>query len=143
MCLSIKIRNPSAVLSEGKHLGLEWTVTHNGIGFRCGYVRIPKGHPWHGKSYDEINARVHGGLTFSEPDVPCDKGGADDAWWLGFDCSHHGDARDPSLNMTPMRAIFKNYPQFAGEKIRTTAYVKAECRRLCKQAVTARGRNGS
>jgi hypothetical protein len=29
--------------------------------------------------------------------VPCDKGGPDNGWWLGFDCAHSMDAQDPSL----------------------------------------------
>lgn len=97
MCLSLKISRPGDVLAEGQHEGYEWVVIHNQIGYRCGYVRVPKGHPWHGKPYDEIKAEVHGGLTFAEPDKPCDKPGEDDAYWVGFDCAHLGDAPDPSL----------------------------------------------
>jgi len=64
-------------------------------GWGNGYVIIPKGHPLHGKHYDDIDVEVHGGLTFSEPvkelDWPeiskKDKSG----WVIGFDTAHADD----------------------------------------------------
>ena len=97
MCLSIAVDLPDHVLSKGKHVGFEWITTHNEIGYRCGYVRVPMGHSWHGKHYDDLAVDVHGGLTFSEPDKPCDVDRPDNAWWFGFDCAHAGDAPDPCL----------------------------------------------
>src|SRR5574339_539175 len=35
------------------------------LGSWCGYVGVPEDHPWYDKGYDEIEAYVHGGLTFS------------------------------------------------------------------------------
>jgi hypothetical protein len=63
-------------------------------GTLCGYVGIPKGHRFWGVGYEEANvtndelaeiqADVHGGLTYS------DKG--DDGWWyFGFDTAHGDD----------------------------------------------------
>jgi len=117
------------VLAKGTHAGLEWVIVNNGMGFRCGYVRLPKGHPWHGKGYDDINPDVHGGLTFAEPDEPCDKPGDDNAYWIGFDCAHGGDARDPDL---PSECHYLS--PFSGGTVKTQEYVEAECRRLCEQA---------
>src|ERR1700729_2514153 len=97
MCLSVAIRYPNHVLETGNHLGYEWTITTNNFGCRCGYIRVPLGHPWHGVHYGDINAEVHGGLTFSDADTPCGKGSADDGYWVGFDCSHAWDAADPDL----------------------------------------------
>jgi hypothetical protein len=34
-------------------------------GHLCGYIGLPKAHPWHGKDYDDIDAEVHGGLTYA------------------------------------------------------------------------------
>jgi|SRR5579884_668190 len=96
MCLSIAVNFPQNVLAFGRSGVFEWVVTHNDLGYRCGYVRVPRGHPWHGKDFDQIDADVHGGLTFAEADAECDKG-SDDGWWIGFDCAHAGDARDPAL----------------------------------------------
>lgn len=133
MCLSLKIQRPNDVLAEGEHLGYQWAVLHNTGGYRCGYVRLPAGHPWHGQDEPE-DAEVHGGITFSEADVPCDAPGADDAWWLGFDCAHAGDAPDPTL---PISNTLRNACLLIGnsyEVIRTQEYVEAQCRRLCEQA---------
>ena len=30
----------------------------------CGYLGVPKDHPWYGKDYDEVDVEVHGGLTY-------------------------------------------------------------------------------
>jgi hypothetical protein len=38
------------------------------MGHLCGYIGLPPAHPWHGKWYDDIDAEVHGGLTFCGPE---------------------------------------------------------------------------
>lgn len=59
----------------------------------CGYVGLPPGHAFYGKSHTDIEVEAHGGLTYSGPcsgaicHVP-EPGEPDDVWWLGFDCSH-------------------------------------------------------
>lgn len=55
----------------------------------CGYVGLPKWHPYYGKDYNGIDVEVHGGLTFSQQGdgERWDK----DLWWLGFDCAHSQD----------------------------------------------------
>lgn len=53
------------------------------LGHLCGYVRVPKGHPWFGRDYDNIDYEPHGGLTFAE--------GTEEEWEIGFDCAHGGD----------------------------------------------------
>lgn len=130
--------HPELLLAKGEEADYEWEVTANQIGYRCGYVRVPAGHPWHGFGYDDIEPypEVHGGLTFAEPDTDCGKGGADNAWWLGFDCAHMGDAPDPALpgchQLTePYRSLFSL------GTIRTTEYVIAQCRGLVRQAAEA------
>lgn len=58
----------------------------DGTGALCGYVCVPRSHPYHGKSHTDIDdIDVHGGLTYSEL---CDDTGQ---WILGFDCSHADD----------------------------------------------------
>jgi hypothetical protein len=140
MCNPVTTAHPELLLSKGTHAGFEWEVTNNGIGYRCGYVRVPPGHPWHGQDYERPDVEVHGGLTFAEPDTDCGQSGADNAWWLGFDCAHAGDAIDLSLPWREGRApSISSYPDFAryGE-IRTTGYVETECRRLAEQAAVAK-----
>lgn len=137
MCNPITTARPEALLANGTHAGYEWEVTSNRLGFRCGYVRVPPGHPWHGKDHDDVDAEVHGGLTFAEADEHCGKGGPDDAWWLGFDCAHAGDAPDPALpgghRLAVLSEIYNDFPSYA--TIRTTEYVSGQCRRLIDQAV--------
>lgn len=130
MCMPIKVRQPSRVLAEGVHAGHEWMVIHNDIGYRCGYVKVDPGHPWHGKDSDDICCDVHGGITYAEADTPCDKDGPDNGWWLGFDCAHAGDAPDPSL--PGCRTMDLDHGGY--DRIRTTEYVEAECLSLCLQA---------
>jgi hypothetical protein len=143
MCNPVTTKAPELLLAKGEHEGYEWEVTNNGIGYRCGYVRIPAGHPWHGKDYDDVRTSdgdwpdVHGGLTFAEPDTDCGKGGGDDAWWLGFDCAHAGDAADPSLPGRDGKPLPFRMPSFGGDAIRTTDYVAAQCIALAEQALAA------
>ena len=133
MCLSIAIDRPEDILAKGEHQGLEWMVIHNGSGYRCGYVRIPAGHPWHGKGYHDLNVEVHGGITFAEPDVPCDAPGPDTDWWLGFDCAHTFDAPDPELPNSEIGWF--GWKPSSDCVVRTQDYVEAECKLLCQQAL--------
>jgi hypothetical protein len=109
------------ILSQGEHMGFPFMVVHNSLGHRCGYICIPKGHPWFGKDYDNIDASVHGGLTFAQYDDD-----DDESYWIGFDCAHYNDAPDPTL---PSTYRFKS-----DGVVRTQEYVEAECRSLCEQA---------
>lgn len=60
---------------------------------RCGYVRVPPAHPFHGQPYDDINVDVHGGLTFASVEPCAHEDGI--GYWIGFDCAHLGDASVP------------------------------------------------
>lgn len=69
-----------------------------GCGHSNGYIAVPKDHPWYGKDYDDIDADVHGGLTFSNhmSDLTRTRAvgelpGSDDYWVVGFDTCHYGD----------------------------------------------------
>lgn len=104
---------------EWRNGALVCLIVRNYSGALCGYVGVPPGHPWHGKSYSDLQhlecdehddecpygcdhpytgPKVHGGLTYS---APCQAGGSichvpregepADVWWLGFDCAHSGD----------------------------------------------------
>lgn len=94
MCLPV---DAFKVEKEWTHAGLLCgVVLQKEAGHRCGYVRVPPGHPAHGKDYNEIEVQVHGGLTFGniEPCLHQDGMG----YWLGFDCAHAGDCTyDPDV----------------------------------------------
>ncbi len=100
MCLPVIVDRPERLLAKGVHMDHEWVVTHNGRGSRCGYVKVSPGHPWYGQQLDKCDrcdeVKVHGGVTYAEPDEACGNG-ADDGWWLGFDACHGGDLPDPEL----------------------------------------------
>lgn len=57
--------------------------------YYCGYVVVPKNHPFYEKDYDELDPyiTVHGGLTFSGYHSGISMG----EYLLGFDCRHAGD----------------------------------------------------
>jgi hypothetical protein len=130
---------PEFFISQGEHCGYRWVVMHNGRGSRCGYLRIPRGHPWHRLPLAKIDARAHGGLNWSAI--------ADDgARWVGFDCEHARDLRDFSLPMPDglrerLREIedsFRDRPGYVRREC-PQEYVEAECRGLCEQARSAGG----
>jgi hypothetical protein len=119
----ITMRN---ILNEGNHAGYDWRVVHNGMGYRCGYVKVFEGHPWFKKHYDDIKANAHGGLTYSDDSE-------DGGWWVGFDCAHHMDAPDPSLDVED-RMMASIWSLGLGGTVRSQEYVENECKCLCEQA---------
>jgi len=152
---------------EGQESGLDFQVVAQSVGHRCGYVRIPEGHPLFGLDYNdkapgltksdlkhlEIGKRgpialfieamddsdtvrvetlfdVHGSLTYADS-----RNGEDGTWWLGFDCMHLGDAKDPDLMSAESLAHTYHSPWDADAVVRSKDYVEAECRSLAKQIV--------
>ena len=119
--------------------GLPCLIVRNSSGALCGYVGVPPEHPWFGVWYSDVDADVHGGLTFSatcSPAGEADPGGphvchltAPDeppVWWQGFDCAHMGD-------VLPRRmwgvTLFETHATYRG-----IDYVRAECTKLARQA---------
>lgn len=113
-------------------------LRHSRMGFLCGYVALEPGHPWFDLSYDDIPAKVHGGLTFgaercAEGHPPergiCHvprPGQPADVHWIGFDCAHAWDyspGTDPALR--------------GDETYRTLEFVKAQCSWLAAQVAAA------
>lgn len=118
---------------EFEHAGFPCIVQRVESGHLCGYVAVPPGHPWHGKAYDEVDADVHGGLTYAEKcggkicHIP-KPGESDDVWWLGFDHAHGGDMRPGD----EYRGL--GWP---GATYKGINYVKGGCERLAEQAKAA------
>lgn len=130
-------------------IGDIWLVTTAiDFGHRCGYVGIPKWHPYYKiilENDPEAYFNVHGGITYSDHELPAFVGDDKIAnhFWLGFDCGHAGDARDPSIfdksqfefqkqfiKRTGMSALI-----FEGSEIRTAEYVYRECFSLVMEIV--------
>lgn len=108
-------------------------------GHWCGYVGVPEGHPWHGKSYesrDWTEPDCHGGVTYgsacdSDPvrgvcHVP-DAGEADHLWWIGFDFHHAWDIAPSDSDDV-----------FGDQRYRNTAFVESECRKVAEQAAAVK-----
>lgn len=98
---------------------------HPRLGHLCGYVVIPKSHPWHGKDYDEIDdkVQVHGGITYGQFEK--DYG---NEYRIGFDCAHLGD-------LVPTDLLIAS--SLARGEYRDIGYVTAECESLARQVLGA------
>jgi len=71
-------------VKEWEHAGFKCRVwKHPYLGHFCGYVVLPKTHPYAGKNSQDIDVDVHGGLTFH--------GWEGDDYIVGFNCAHAGD----------------------------------------------------
>ena len=127
--------------------GLTCSVRENGMGYLCGYVAVPKDHPWHGKGYGQCTEAepcdesycdhriehivdVHGGVTFA---------GAmyDDIWWIGFDCAHLGDAPSPEQRARDARERGLGGAYHPGDHYWTVGEVRAETERMAEQVAAA------
>lgn len=60
-------------------------------GWGNGYIGVSPEHPWFGKDYDNVDANVHGGLTYARNRAP--KQEPDGYWWIGFDTAHLNDTQ--------------------------------------------------
>jgi len=129
-----------AVEKKWDYKGLQLIVTRADLAgderimkHRCGYVRVPPNHAWHGRNYDEIDADVHGGLTFAQIEPCTHEDGT--GYWIGFDCAHLGDAHwppgDPHAKKCDLGSL-------ASGHYWTLPEVKEETERLAKQVLSVR-----
>jgi hypothetical protein len=88
-------------------------------GFLCGYLTLPEDHPWtQAESYNDIDAEVHGGLTFKKDNI------------IGFDCGHYGD-------IMPRLIAMSSFPALNDATYRNWEYVERELHSLGDQAQAA------
>lgn len=120
---------------EFEHEGFPCLITRvPRMGHLCGYVAVPPGHPWHGQDYNDIDASVHGGLTYAKfcsgniCHVP-KPGEPDNVYWLGFDHAHCNDLQPGSPHY--------QLPMYPGAVYRDIEYVKVGCQSLAEQAKQA------
>jgi hypothetical protein len=118
------------------HAGFACMALRGPMGNWCGYVGVPKEHPAYGKGYDDVDVRVHGGLTYAarccghichvpQPGMP------DDVFWFGFDCGHAFDV-SPGLEAR-MRGIHMPLMRYPMEVYRDLPYVRSEIESLAEQ----------
>lgn len=109
-------------------------VRHPHFGNWCGYVGVAPGHQLHGKSCNDADVDVHGGLTYSDKCQPvmnesagichiAAPGEPDDVWWLGFDCHHCDDLSISDFMYAERGGIWKLHE---GNAYRPLAYVQRE-----------------
>jgi len=126
----------------GKAYGLPIVVVVNPMGFRCGYVGVPKGHPLYGadlgdpipflKASPGSYFEVHGGITYAGGgDYPIDN--PSEFFWLGFDCCHCYDGIDLTLTSEEYLQAYQKYPRNSTGEVRSLDYVLSECNNLAKQ----------
>lgn len=97
-------------------------VVAQNMGHRCGYVIIPKDHPYYNKECGEIDIDVHGGLTYSNETT------------FGFDCAHFGDAKDESIMSEKYKKLYADFPPLFNEgTVKTLEFCIAECEHMAKQ----------
>lgn len=143
---------PDKAQWEDEATGLPCLIVRGPVGALCGYVGVGRKHPKYGRDYSEVDAEVHGGLTFADGCQKADPehgichivapGEEDDVWWFGFDCAHAWDlapgfyARLPKTVAAKLKKIHaKMRISLApfGKNYRTYAYVKAQCAQLAQQ----------
>lgn len=119
---------------EFEHKGVPCLIVRSPLGGNlCGYVGVKPGHPWHRKNFSDIDADVHGGLTYSEEcqravcHVPA-PGEPENLWWLGFDCAHCDDLTAWHQASPGEQASYRDIP-----------YVTSETKRLAEQVIAAAG----
>lgn len=80
-----------------EYKGFRCAVIGQELGHRCGYVGLPNGHRYYGVRYTRIPVKCHGELTYGldNPNYPVANN--EGLYWIGFDCAHYGDAKDPAL----------------------------------------------
>lgn len=115
-------------------------VMVNPMGFRTGYIDIPKGHPWASMNYDDIPIVTHGGLTFSgniwNPDIDWEFVGPDGIW-LGYDCGHGFDGFDIDLADESMKRALGPTSHLYEGPVRTLDYCVETCESMARQAMKA------
>ena len=134
---------PDKIQWQDKATGLPCLIVRNNAGTLCGYVGVAEGHPFYGKSNDEVDVDVHGGLTFA---APCHEeadparhvchiageGEPEHVYWFGFDCAH-------AFDLCPAYDRFRSAEYKAAhsgrwrEIYRDVRYVKRQVRQLARQ----------
>jgi hypothetical protein len=96
----------AVIESDFMHKDFRCLVIARPMGYRCGYVGVPKG-----------------------PSAPFSCFGDDGLWWIGFDCGHICDGVDPSI----IDDRYKEAMSWNTHEFRTREYVEAECKKLAEQ----------
>lgn len=87
-----------------RYKGYPCVVLFNSLGFRCGYVGLPKTSIFYGEDYKRIPVYCHGNLSYGEFYL---SGRFEvDTYWIGFACNSYCDGFDTEK----AKEYFKNRP---------------------------------
>lgn len=135
-----------------EYKGYPCVILFQSMGFRCGYVGLPKDNQYYGKEYDDIPVNCHCGLTYSSSTLFCQED--KNTWWIGFDCGHACDGFDLEKikeyfadNEEVMKAMtyMRSYHEMINKDydFRTLEYVKEECKKIVDQLIEGGVQNGT
>lgn len=127
--------------SDFIYKGFQCVVITNPLGFRCGYVKVPKDYHHYKQIIENFeNLNVHGGITYNGEYPPFGDETEDmRGYWLGFDAMHGGDATD--LNLVERKNVFqddgsvkhKYLTSIRSGVIRDNLYMAQECMNLVNE----------
>lgn len=140
------------ILAAGVFLGISYEVWANKKrGHRCGYVGIPKNHPWfkldtrHIGENDPCNecgreapeewrgeVSVHGGISYGGL---ANAHTADEVYVIGFSCDNTSDLADPLINREAGEddaAAYALHPTSWKRSVKSTEYCVEHCKSLCQ-----------
>lgn len=118
--------------------GLPCVIMFMPLGYRCGYVGIPKD-----KKVDSKKIVCHGDITYEGK--LCDSRGKRlhqwDGSWIGFDCAHSWDGRDMQAtrkyfkdNMLLIETVERISKRFSAP-YKTVPFCVAECKSIVDQLI--------
>lgn len=115
--------------SRFEYKGFPCVVLFMPIGYRCGYVGLPKENKYYGKKYNDIPIACHCGLTYARKYLF----GQEDkeTWWIGFDCGHACDGIDTeTFRKLYEKELMETEPLYADvlvKNLRSMAEIKSQC----------------
>lgn len=130
---------PDKIEWRDEATGLPCLIVRGPSGALCGCVAVSEGHAAFKKDYDDVDVRVHGGLTYADHcaedghicHVP-QPGEPENVWWLGFDCAHSGDYC-PGSSKYRAGSSADLFARKGWETYRTVAYVRSQVTQLAHQ----------
>lgn len=78
------------LIEQGEYLGYKWFIISYGT-HPCCYITLDKFSKFYKKHYDDIPLSVHGGLTYSAPNIKFNYLDDKNLWIIGWDYIQAGD----------------------------------------------------
>lgn len=126
-----------------EYKGFPCVVLFMPMGYRCGYVGLPKENKYYGKSYDDIPVDCHCGLTYASDRLHEQKDIS--IWWIGFDCGHCCDGYDVQKIkelylddeniMKQVERMSDYFKIFSENPVCTLEYCEEECKKIVEQII--------